>query len=171
MKLSDYKKLITMTFANNTRRGYADWRDCGRLCMDVINCLEITKEELCAELRFMDLFALCSWAYVKWSNTDKDDSNGETQEFCGCVYDIWERIYWDGEQNFTHNKMLEGLLELLDGRVFDYLEDVVYHFILDHFKEEDELARKEQFLLNVMEGLKEQIPHRDSLKYSLYVKE
>lgn len=171
MRLSDYKKLITRAFANNTRRGYADWYDCGRLCTDVIDCLETTREELCAELRFSDLFALCNWTYVKWSNTDKDDSNGETQEFCDCIYDIWEGIYRDGEQSFNHNKMLEGLLELLDGRVIDYLEDRIYHFILNHFKEEAELARKEQFLLKVMEALKEQIPHKDSLLYSLYVKE
>lgn len=35
MKLQDYKKFITAAFVNNTRRGFADWRDCGGLCMDV----------------------------------------------------------------------------------------------------------------------------------------
>ena len=29
MKLQDYKKFITADFVNNTRRGFADWRDCG----------------------------------------------------------------------------------------------------------------------------------------------
>ena len=74
MKLQDYKKLITADFVNNTRRGFADWRDCGGLCTDVIESLEIAKEGLCAENRYADLLDLCNWTYVKWSNTDKDDS-------------------------------------------------------------------------------------------------
>lgn len=34
MRLQDYKKFITMAFVGNTRRGFADWRDCGSLCRD-----------------------------------------------------------------------------------------------------------------------------------------
>ena len=108
---------------------------------------------------------------MKWSNTDKDDSNGETQDFCACAYAIWETIYNEGEQFFPHNKMLDTLLEHLDGRVYDYMEDTIYDFVLRHFKSEEELAKKERFLLNTMENLKRQIPENDILKYSLYVKE
>ena len=93
--------------------------------------------------RYEDLFKLCNWTYVKWSNTDKDDSNGETQDFCACVYAIWETIYNDGEQFLAHNKMLDTLLEHLDGRVYDYMEDTIYDFVLRHFKSEEELAKKE----------------------------
>ena len=46
MKLQDYKKFITAAFINNTRRGFADWRDCGGLCMDVTEGLEEAKEGL-----------------------------------------------------------------------------------------------------------------------------
>ena len=102
MKLQDYKKFIIAAFVNNTRRGFADWRDCGGLCMDVTEGLEGAKEGLCAENRYADLFELCNWTYVKWSNTDKDDSNGETQDFCACVYDIWGTIYKNGEQSLSH---------------------------------------------------------------------
>ena len=136
MKLQDYKKFITAAFVNNTRRGFADWRDCGGLCKDVTEGLEGAKEGLCAENRYADLFELCNWTYVKWSNTDKDDSNGH-----------------------------------LDGRVFDYMEDEIYDFVLKHFKSEDELAKKEQFLLKVMGDLKCQIPENEILQYSLHVKE
>ena len=171
MKLQDYKKLMTVAFVNNTRRGFADWRDCGGLCMDVTEGLEGAKEGLCSENRYADLFSLCNWTYVKWGNTDKDDSNGETQEFCACVYDIWETIYLNGEAYLSHDKMLETLLEHLDGRVFDYMEDEIYDFILKHFKTEEQLVRKENFLLGVMDEIKRQIPERDVLQYSLYVKE
>ena len=171
MRLQDYKKFITAAFVNNTRRGFADWRDCGGLCMDVIEGLEEAKEGLCAENRYANLFDLCNWTYVKWSNTDKDDSNGETQDFCACVYDIWETVYTEGEQSLSHKQMLDILLEHLDGRVFDYMEDEIYDFILKHFKREDELVKKKQFLLKVMDDLRRQIPEKEILQYSLHVKE
>ena len=171
MRLQDYKKFITADFVNNTRRGFADWRDCGDLCMDVIEGLEEAKEGLCAENRYANLFDLCNWTYVKWSNTDKDDSNGETQDFCACVYDIWETVYTEGEQSLSHKQMLDILLEHLDGRVFDYMEDEIYDFILKHFKSEDELVKKKQFLLKVMDDLRRQIPEKEILQYSLHVKE
>ena len=171
MRLQDYKKFITADFVNNTRRGFVDWRDCGDLCMDVIEGLEGAKEGLCAENRYADLFDLCNWTYVKWSNTDKDDSNGETQDFCACVYDIWETVYTEGEQSLSHKQMLDILLEHLDGRAFDYMEDEIYDFILKHFKSEDELVKKKQFLLKVMDDLRRQISEKEILQYSLHVKE
>ncbi|MCR5726975.1 MAG: hypothetical protein K6G24_05865 [Lachnospiraceae bacterium] len=171
MRLQDYKKLMTMAFVNNTRKGFADWRDCGRLCTDVIDGLEGASEQLCLENRYEDLFELCNWTYIKWCNTDKDDSAGETQYFCECVYDIWDRIYRDGEQFLSHDLMLENMLDQLDGRFYDYMEDEIYSFILKHFKSEAELAKKEQFLRNVMDDLKRRIPENDILKYSLLVME
>ena len=60
---------------------------------------------------------------MEWSRTDKDDSNGETQDFCACIYDIWETIYLDGEQSIPHIRMLNTLLEHLEGRVLDYMEE------------------------------------------------
>ena len=71
MKLQDYKELMTRAFSRNTRRGYADWRDCGELCMDVVNNLERAKEELCAESRYDDLFTLCNWTYYNGAEQTK----------------------------------------------------------------------------------------------------
>ncbi len=171
MKLQDYKKFITAAFAANTRRGFADWRDCGNLCMDVTGILEGAKEGLCGEGRYADLFKLCNRTYEKWGNTDKDDSNGETQEFCACVYDIWEIIYRDGKNDLSHERMLDTFLQLLDGRVIDYMEDRIYDFVIEHFKSSDELAKKEQFLLKRMDDLKPLIQEKEVTEYSLYVKE
>lgn len=64
MKLQDYKKFITAAFVNNTRREFVDWRDCGDLCMDVIEGLEGAKEGLCAANRAF-LINKC-WIYY-WS--------------------------------------------------------------------------------------------------------
>ena len=171
MKLQDYKKRMTVAFTNNTKRGFVDWRDCGKLCMDVTEGLEEAKEDLCAENRYSDLFSLANRTYVKWNNTDKDDSNGETQEFCTCVDSIWETIYCDGEEYVSHDAMLETMLGYLDGRLFDYMEDEIYDFVLRHFKSERQLIRKEQFLRNKMDEIKQHLSTEDTLEYSLCVLE
>jgi len=171
MTLQEYKKFITMAFTHNTRCGFADWRDCGSLYIDVTDTLTGAGDGLCEEGRYSDLFKLCNWTYMKWSNTDKDDSNGETQDFCACVYELWELIYKDGEKDISHTKMLDGFFELLNGKVIDYMEDEIYDFILDHFKTDEELDRKEKFLKNVMDDLKSRIPENEILEYTLRVKE
>ena len=155
MRFQEYKKLITAAFAQNTRGGLVDSRNCRRLCLDVSTILEEVQEDLRRENRYAELFKLCSWAYVKWEKTNKDDSYGETGDFCRCVYTIWEVIYREGEQSLPHDKMLELFLEQLDGKAFDYLEDRIYEFILGNFKSKEELARKEQFLIKVMKELKQ----------------
>lgn len=53
-------------------------------------------------------------------------------------------------KRFSHDVMLEHL----DGRVYDYMEDEIYDFVLKHFKNEEQLIRKEQFLRRVMDGIK-----------------
>lgn len=69
MRLQEYKKLMTKAFTNNTRRGFVDWRDCGKLYMDVTEGLEGAADELCAENRYSDLFSLANRTYVKWNST------------------------------------------------------------------------------------------------------
>ena len=71
----------------------------------------------------------------------------------------------------SHEKMLETFLKHLDGRVIDYMEDEIYDFVLAHFKSDDELAKKERFLLKVMDDLKVRIQEKEVTEYSLYVKE
>lgn len=169
MNLFDYKSSILSAFLENTRSGFADWRDCRRLCEDVIESLETAQEDFVTQGNYADLFELANWTYVNWSNTDKDDSGGETQEFCNCIYDIWEVVYVEGSNSISSDQILDGLMELLDGRLVDYMEDAVYRFILEHFNRIDQLERKEQFLLQRMEIIKRGIPENESLQYSLPV--
>jgi hypothetical protein len=65
--------------------------------------------------------------------------------------------------------MLDTLLKHLDGRLIDYMEDDIYDFVLKHFKTQEELARKEQFLLALMDKLKKQIPEKEIVQYTLNV--
>ena len=73
MTLSEYKKEITAIFRRNTYRGYADWRQCGRLAYEMDDFLYRSRRELLREGREKDLFEVTCRAFVKWGTTDKDD--------------------------------------------------------------------------------------------------
>lgn len=169
MKPQDYKKLITRAFSENTIRGYADWRDCHSLYCAVTNLLEHACQDSCKAGQYKELFELCNKTLVRWCSTDKDDSNGETLEFNECIYEIWDVIYRNGEGSISHKRMLDELLALLGGKTFDGMEDLIYDFVLAHFKNEEELARKEQFLVDEMEKLKQQIAENGAGRYHLPV--
>lgn len=171
MELKEYKQEITRIFAGNRKNGFVEWRRTRSLLSDTVCALETARDELCAEKRYEDLFSLTCRTYIKWGNTDKDDSGGETSEFCAFVCSIWEKIYEEGTERLSHDRMLEKFLKLLEGKVGDYMEDVVYDFILGRFKSEKQLARKDAFLLKVMEDLRQKINENSIYKYSLYVKE
>ena len=150
---SEYKKEITAIFRRNTTRGFSDWRQCGSLRMDICDFLRNTSAALSKEGRYNDLFEITNQCFLKWSATDKDDSNGETQDFCFYVNDNWNIVYENGEGNISHEKMLKWFIAQLEGHtVIDYMEDELYGFLLTHFKDENELLQKKRMLENVMES-------------------
>ena len=162
---SEYQKEIASIFDSNTSRGYADWRQCGSLEMDVCGFLDDACKTLSEEGRYDDLFDITNKAYAKWSDTDKDDSNGETQGFCFVVQDNWNIIYEKGEAGISHNKMMEWFMsELENHAVIDYMEEDLYDFLLKHFYEPEELQAKRELLERVMKAA-------DTSEYSVPVLE
>ena len=162
---SEYQEEITSIFYRNTDRGYADWRHCGSLEMDVGGFLNNACRTLSEEGRYDDLFDITNKAYAKWSDTDKDDSNGETQGFCFVVQDNWNIIYEKGEAGISHNKMMEWFMsELENHAVIDYMEEDLYDFLLKHFYEPEELQAKRELLERVMKAA-------DTSEYSVPVLE
>ena len=75
--------------------------------------------------------------------------------FTRILFVSWIRLH----RNFALREDITG----------DYLDDVVYDFILTHFKKEKELARKEIFLQEEMDKLKFQLRDNDWLSYTLDV--
>lgn len=148
-----------------------DWRSADALLSDVTEIIELAEKELLKDSRYGDLFALVNFSYIKWGNTEIDDSNGETTCFCAYVREIWEKIYNEGAEVFPHSKMLPFFFESLDDKVVDYMEDSIYNFLISHFKEPDELAAKEKFLLDKMRSVREEIKTNNFRQYHLYVLE
>lgn len=148
---SDYKKNITSIFASNTRQGFSDWRQCGMLCNDMCIFLAEAERTLTKEGRYKELFEITGRAYIKWCNTDMDDSNGETMDFCDVCVGIWERIYEKENPSVTHDDMLRWFYyQLENNKVWDYMADEVYRFMMDHFKEKSELLRKKEMIKTQM---------------------
>ena len=172
MKWQDYKKPITSTFARHAKGNFADWQNCSIILDDVSDALSTAKRDLIKEGRYADLFLLCNWTYLKWENTNMDDSAGQSLDFCSLITRLWKNIYHNGKADLPHAKMLSAFLKLLDGQLNGYLEDVVYDFILQNFLSPQELAQKEQFFLQKIEKLKSEKPEdvSRSIITSRYVK-
>ena len=111
-----------------------DWRHCGYMLDEVCDVLQDAARSLDDE----DVFDLSCYAYLKWSKTDKDDSNGETQGFISCVFDIWETLP-------ETDKMFDWILDHCDGSILDYMEDCLLDYLMDHFKAEKYLKIKIEF--------------------------
>ncbi len=142
MTVNEYKKEITSIFNHNSRNGFADWRQCGSLERSLTGFLEQSSRELEREGRYKDLFDITCRAFVKWSNTDKDDSNGETQSFVRSVFDIWDSVYERGSQDISHNKMFEWFMGKLDSSLIDYMENYLLDYVMEHFQEPHLLDKK-----------------------------
>ena len=90
---------------------------------------------------------------MKWSSTDKDDSYGETLDFCASVHVNWTAVYDNGAEDISHGAMLKWFIKQLEGHtITDFMEDNLYDFLLKHFKDENELVLKRTMLEKVMES-------------------
>ena len=95
--------------------------------------------------KYKDLFDITSRAFLKWGKTDKDDSLGETNNFCWSLKEARDIIYKADDPKINHKKMFKWFIKYLDGSVIDYMEDRLYDFLIDNFKENYFLELKYKF--------------------------
>lgn len=151
MEFKEYRDEINKIFAVYSRRGFVDYRNCRGLWSDMTSLLTEATAELGKKGQYKELFDLANKAYLKWAKTSKDDSNGETQDFVCYVFEAWDAVYDSEDPKVTHAKMLNWFLKNLDGSVIDYMEDELYRYMLEHFKEEELLQKKLVFLMERIE--------------------
>jgi len=145
MELKEYMDEINTIFRRHTRSGFVDYYHCRRLASDMENLLEKAMRDLPKSGLYKELFDISCRAFIKWGNTNKDDSDGETQYFCELVNDAWNAVYNAGAENISHSKMLDWFMKNLDGSVIDYMEDDIYEFMAAHFTEPELMQRKLDF--------------------------
>ncbi len=125
---------MTAAFDRNAPKGFADWRHCGYMRDEVCEVLWDAFRDLSSE----EVFDLTCDAYLKWGRTDKDDSNGETQDLVGDIFGIWERLP-------AEEGIFSWIMGHCDGSMIDYMEDFLLDYLMDHFRSEEQLRAKLAF--------------------------
>lgn len=143
--LKEYRDEINNIFARYTRKGFVDYRNCSYLERDMVILLSEASRDLSQRGMYKDLFEITNKAFLKWAKTDKDDSLGETDSFCWSVKEAWDIIYKADDPKINHKKMFKWFIKYLDGSVIDYMEDRLYDFLIDNFKENYFLELKYRF--------------------------
>lgn len=143
----EYRDEINRIFSRYTRGGFVDYYHCRGLGHDMIDLMIDATEELSFRGEYKELFALANKGFLKWGKTDKDDSDGETQDFIYYIKQAWDVVYDSGEDKIPHGKMYDWFEKHTDGSVIDYMEEQIYEYMMSHFKE-PELLQKKYDLLN-----------------------
>ncbi len=153
MEFKEYRDEINHIFSHYTKRGFVDYRACRGLWSDMTSLLTEATAELSRKGQYKELFDLANKAFLKWAKTNKDDSDGETQDFAMYVFDAWNAVYDAEYESVNHKKMLDWFMKNLDGTVIDYMEDFLYEYMMNHFKEEYLLYEKLQFMKNKVDEI------------------
>ena len=122
----EYRNEINKIFVRYIHHSFVDYYSCRRLSGEMINLVVEATKELSFRGEYKELFDLVNKGFLKWSKTDKDDSDGETQDFTYFVNKTWDVIYEANNSNISHKKMYEWFEKHLDGSLIDYMENSVY---------------------------------------------
>lgn len=146
MTVSEYKQEIDKIYTSCTKNDFVDYDRCSRLYHKIDKYIEKARLALRRENRFNDLFEVTLYAYEKWGVTNKDDSNGYTQNLESDIFKIWDDIYENGYKDITHRKMYEDLIAKTDGTLIDYVEDDLFKYIMRRFKDPQMQEKKLAYL-------------------------
>ena len=114
MEFKEYRDEINHIFAAYSRRGFVDYYNCRGLWSDMTSLMTEATADLGRQGQYKELFELANKAFLKWAKTDKDDSDGETQDFVCYVFSAWDVVYAADDPKINHAKMLEWFLKNLD---------------------------------------------------------
>ena len=137
----EYREEINRIFARYTKRGFVSYYDCRGLGNDMIDLMIRATKEFGVRREYSALFDLANKGFLKWAKTDKDDSDGETQDFAYYVKEAWDGVYDANDPDLIpHVRMYEWFEKNLDGSVIDYMEDYLYEYVTHHFTEPELLV-------------------------------
>lgn len=172
----EYRDEMNRIFARYIRGGFVDYYHCRGLGNDMISLMINATEELSSRGEYKELFDLANKGFLKWGKTNKDDSDGETQDFEYYVEQAWDQVYEANDSRMPHTKMYDWFEKHIDNSVIDYMEDCLYEYLVHHFTEPELLQKKYDFLTGkIKEGLerKEDYYHEFQVsrcqEYLLYV--
>lgn len=146
LSYNDYKEKTDAIFAKYTKEGFVDYTLCRKFAGEMIRLLEKAADDLLKQGKVKDLFNFANETFLRWSNTEIYDINGDARDFSIAIEKIWERVYIAPNADISHEEMYDWFEVHMDGSVIDFMEEYLYGYIALHFVEPEILEKKYAFL-------------------------
>ncbi len=155
MDLKEYREEVNRIFKHCMRYSFVDYRSCKRLYGEMTDLLEKAQTEFSGRGEYKELFELACRAFLKWDRTNKDDSDGETYDFCRQLTHIWDAVYASGDKRISHEKMMKWFTDQIEKDKVSNLEDELFGYLEKHFTEPALLEKKYVFYRKKIEDMGE----------------
>ena len=163
--MKNLKKDLRAIIRRYSDDGFIEWEDAFDYISDVEAFMETNIESMIDRNFLVEAFELTNYVLDKITNQPMDDSDGGIVAVAGDCEDYWLEIMEKADDK-SKDKMFRWFNnKLLKHQLDDFIEDVVYEFIMKNFAEEKYLEKK---LILLDELIKED---RLSYNYSKYVGE
>ena len=163
--IKNLKKDLRAIIRRYSNDGFIAWEDAFDYISDVEDFMKINIEGLIDKNFLMEAFELTNCVLDKITNQPMDDSDGGIVAVAGDCKDYWLEIMEKADDK-SKDKMFRWFNnKLLKHQLDDFIEDVVYEFIMKNFAEEKYLEKK---LALLDEFIKED---KFSYNYSKYIGE
>ena len=163
--MKNLKKDLRAIIRRYSNDGFIAWEDAFDYISDVEDFMKINIEGLIDKNFLMEAFELTNYVLDKITNQPMDDSDGGIVAVAGDCKDYWLEIMEKADDK-SKDKMFRWFNnKLLKHQLDDFIEDVVYEFIMKNFAEEKYLEKK---LALLDEFIKED---KFSYNYSKYIGE
>ena len=163
--MKNLKKDLRAIIRRYSNDGFIAWEDAFDYISDVEDFMKINIEGLIDKNFLMEAFELTNCVLDKITNQPMDDSDGGIVAVAGDCKDYWLEIMEKADDK-SKDKMFRWFNnKLMKNQLDDFIEDVVYEFIMKNFAEEKYLEKK---LALLDEFIKED---KFSYNYSKYIGE
>jgi len=137
-----YKNQINGIFDSHSGLyGFIDYYSAGEFATELQEFFDEEISGMVESEQYDEAFELTNDIFIKLSNQDMDDSDGETRMIAESCMEVWEDILEYSDKPLK-TKMFRWFIEHVNGSVVDYMEEYLEKILFDHFKEEAFLAEK-----------------------------
>ena len=174
--MKNLKKDLRAIIRRYSDDGFIAWEDAFDYISDVEAFMKTNIEGLIDKNFLMEAFELTNYVLDKITNQPMDDSDGGIVAVAGDCEDYWLEIMEKADDK-SKDKMFRWFNnKLLKHQLDDFIEDVVYEFIMKNFAEEkylekklallDELIKENKFSYNYSKYIGEKLKIMQKLNYT-----
>ena len=173
--MKNLKKDLRAIIRRYSDDGFIAWEDAFDYISDVEAFMKTNIESMIDKNFLVEAFELTNYVLDKITNQPMDDSDGGIVAFAGDCKDYWLEIMEKADDK-SKDKMFRWFNnKLLKHQLDDFIEDVVYEFIMKNFAEEkylekklalfDEFIKEDKFSYNYSKYIGEKLKIMQKLNY------